>query len=377
MRYLKRSFFLPLFFFLFIINGCSNGSRNNQQISAHSLQTESSLQPFINSKPDNFFSIRNDTGKKITRISAALSNGELIYNEEVNCSKKCKINIEENKIKGNLKFKFFYSNAANIDSYFWAYGNLRKVAIGSFKSPQKFGGPVMCDHLTDDSAVGALSTMASIFPPPYNYGLGFLFSIGKGAIDEACLNGNGSISDTINALSYKVAELQNEMTRMQYGIEGITQEIAIQDISDVLTQFKSDILVLQESIEEYNNIFDESGSYTGLVDYVQGNGGFLKVYKVNKHFDNAILSTKAQVDNFNKLLLFRLDDLEQKLQSTFSDPTIMVGDVVNLRVKANLIINYFAEQVDIYKTTYSLMLNDERDVIKAALDDGSINNDWL
>ncbi|MCC2625797.1 MAG: hypothetical protein K0R14_1670 [Burkholderiales bacterium] len=369
MKYLKTLFFLLFSLCLFTLNGCNDVGGKPQTSTTQSANMQDLA------KPDNSFSILNDTGKKVAKITVSLSNGQVIYNKIVSCSRICNVKIDESKIQGDLTFNFFGLRDAKIASYFWPYGVGRKMAIGKLLTNTSSNNN-LCDPIEMNDIFGGLSGFGALFPPPFNFMAGYLLDIGRGAAADACAAGKGSIQDVVAELSHRVDILDSEMSKAQYDIDHIAQLVNIKDMYNRISSFKSNRDDFQAKVDRYEEIIQQA-SESSLADFVQDNGGFRHEYESNLAFAQLISSTTSQVNSFDQLLKYNLSGIEDDLQQAFSNPAIMTGDVVSSRINANLIINYLTSKVFFSKKQAEFMLNDEINVVQKALQDGDIDQQWL
>jgi|GEM_PF-6297912 len=391
MKYLKIALCASGLLCLFALNGCDGGTSSSS--GSGSAEDSSKLSQNVNNgtiidpiHDATSFNVRNETGKKVTRLEVLSNNGTLIDIKQLDCVKKCKIKIDEGEIKGDLTFKFFGSDDEVVARYLWPYGVGRRFAIEDISSSNKLGSlpsvndePGTCSATADDGIFGALSAFSSMIPG-YGVGLSALFSVGEGVMSDACAAGGTNIQDTINILSSRIDKLDSEMKVMNYDIDEITEEIYLKDVSTKVNIFKTDIMGFQGMAFTYDEIFyDPSESATSMADYVQKHGGFNVVFGLNVPFTKTITTTTDQVNAFNSLLLLDLTDLEGDLQTVCSNPSVIAGDVISTRVNCDLTINYLTTKSSITADQAKLMLEDEINTMLQALHDpkSGIDAKWL
>jgi hypothetical protein len=232
----------------------------------------------------------------------------------------------------------------------------------------------------------SLKTLSGFIPGIGGMALSGLFDYGVVTLAASCpVYDIQNVMQSIDALSNRVDELDKQMISLNYRLEEIGAELLVKTSVEKITgDFTDNFTKYGQSFDEYYNNFNgfdgEENKFKDLAEFVAKNGGFAALMNDTRkaRFQNAMRNTTDQVyDFFNLLPDQKITALDTTLTTLYKDENQIPGDVINLRIKANVLINYFTSKMITASTASRAMLHDKINIVLSALALNEITPKWL
>ncbi|MCC2625011.1 MAG: hypothetical protein K0R14_884 [Burkholderiales bacterium] len=242
-----------------------------------------------------------------------------------------------------------------------------------------------CDVPQIGSALGLISNVSRLIPPPGGTQVSIVFGLGQTAITEACKSDPlGSIQKSVDALNGRLDEIDIKIKTLQYGLDDLKNIINETAIQGIINNFDRQTGLLKQYTEAYLGAYNtesENVGYTSLLDFVNKNGGIKKVYDLdnNRQVQNALTSTGEYLSNYELLISSgELSQLSTHLENLCRDQTKIAGDAIEKRIKCDLVISRLVTKANILARETKLAIRDIIDTALSASDEsGELDQKWL